>query len=156
MLNYYNGELLGIPLDTRLSAAKMRSDIIKNTGKQKTAVKEKNIQLAEVDESIEYLESVLIFAENAASVEEMMLIRDELSENGYLKRRKDKYQPSKTKSKPCALVSGSGLTILIGRNNKENDRLTFKTADKRDLWFHTKDIPAFLPCDPRDRGTRTR
>jgi predicted ribosome quality control (RQC) complex YloA/Tae2 family protein len=141
VLNYYNGELLDIPLDARLSAAKNAQRYYKKYGKAKTAVKEKNIQLAEVDESIEYLESVLIFAENAASVEEMMLIREELSENGYLKRRKDKYQPSKTKSKPCALVSSSGLTILIGRNNKENDRLTFKTADKRDLWFHTKDIP---------------
>ena len=140
--NYYNGELLDIPLDSRLSAAKNAQRYYKKYGKAKTAVKEKNIQLTEVDESIEYLESALIYAENAASVEEMMLIRSELSENGYLRKRKDKYQPSsKTKLKPCMLVSSSGLTILIGRNNVENDRLTFKTADKRDLWFHTKDIP---------------
>ncbi|MDD2483875.1 MAG: NFACT RNA binding domain-containing protein [Eubacteriales bacterium] len=142
VLNYYDGKVLEIPLDSKISGAKNAQRYYKKYGKAKTAIKEKNIQLEEVSESIEYLESVLSFAENASSLEEMMLIRDELSENGFLRKRKDKYQPSsKTKIKPCTLLTSDGFKILVGRNNKENDRLTFKTADKRDLWFHTKDIP---------------
>ena len=140
--NYYkDGELLAIPLDPRLSAAKNAQKYYKKYGKAKTAVKEKKIQLDEVNEAVEYLESVLSFAENADSMEEMMLIRDELAENGYLKRRKDKYQPSRAKLKPTVYLTSDGFKILVGRNNRENDKLTFKTADKRDLWFHTKDIP---------------
>jgi len=142
VLNYYDGTPIDIPLDPKISASKNAQRYYKKYGKAKTAVKEIQNQLLEVDDSVEYLESVLIFAENAANFEETLLIREELVENGYLRKRKDKYMPSsKVKNKPISYATQEGLTILVGKNNKENDRLTFKTADKRDLWFHTKDIP---------------
>ncbi|PWM66137.1 MAG: hypothetical protein DBX38_05830, partial [Eubacteriales Family XIII. Incertae Sedis bacterium] len=83
------------------------------------------------------------FAANASSVEEIEELRNELVENGYLRRRKNAFRPgaAKNKTAPYEYHTSDGLRILIGRNNKENDLLTFKTAGSKDIWFHTKDIP---------------
>ena len=139
--NYYTGEPLVIPLDTRYTAAKNAQNYFKKYGKSKTAVKEKKLQLEEVDNDIKYLESVSAFADNASSVEETEALRDELVENGYLRRRKNTFQTARNKSVPCEYHTADGYRVLVGRNNKENDLLTFKTAGSKDLWFHTKDIP---------------
>ena len=93
---------------------------------------------------IEYLESVYSYAERAASVEEVDLLRAELTESGYLRQRKSRTKgarPGKTKPKPHSYTLPSGATVLVGRNNKENDFLTFKRASSTDIWLHTKDIP---------------
>jgi predicted ribosome quality control (RQC) complex YloA/Tae2 family protein len=68
-------------------------------------------------------------------------IRQELTELGYLKRRKVTGKPVKTKLKPYEYTTSDGFRVSAGHNNKENDYLTFKLADKKDIWFHTKDIP---------------
>ena len=84
---------------------------------------------------------MLAYVENAGTLEEIEEIRQELAEGGYLRRRKNDYRHSKSKLQPYAFTASDGSRILVGRNNKENDHLTLKTADKKDLWFHTKDIP---------------
>lgn len=141
VLNYYNNKQLEIPLDPRFSSSQNAQKYFKKYNKTKTAIKEKNIQLVETNESIAYLESVLSFIENADTIEEIEGIRQELIENNYLKKQKKHVQYSKSKLKLCSYFTTDGFQLLVGRNNKENDRLTFNLADKKDLWFHTKDIP---------------
>jgi predicted ribosome quality control (RQC) complex YloA/Tae2 family protein len=141
VLNYYDNKEIDIPLDTRLSPSKNAQKYFRRYNKLKTAIKEKNIQLDETNQYIEYLESVLTFAKNADTVEDLEGIRQELIEGGYLRNRKSNVRRTESKPKPLAFTSSDGFRILVGRNNKENDLLTFKIADKTDIWFHTKDIP---------------
>ncbi len=142
--SYYDGSTVEIPLDPKYSPARNAQNYYKKYGKSKTALKEKQIQLDETMAEIEYLESVYAYAERAASVEEVDLLRAELTESGYLRQRKSRAKgarPGKTKPKPHSYTLPSGATVLVGRNNKENDFLTFKRASSTDIWLHTKDIP---------------
>ncbi len=141
VLNYYENQEVSIPLDPRYSPSQNAQRYFKKYSKARTAVREKKLQLEEANLSIGYLESVLAYVENADTLDEIEEIRQELAEGGYLRRRKNGYRPSKSKLQPYAFTAGDGSRILVGRNNKENDQLTMKTADKKDLWFHTKDIP---------------
>ncbi|MFA5635062.1 MAG: NFACT RNA binding domain-containing protein [Anaerovoracaceae bacterium] len=141
VLNYYDDTEVEISLDPRFSPSRNAQRYFKKYSKAKTAVREKKIQLEEANHSIGYLESVLAYVENADTLEEIEEIRQELTEGGYLRRRKSGYRLCKSKLQPRAFTTSDGSRILIGRNNKENDQLTLKTADKKDLWFHTKDVP---------------
>lgn len=141
VLNYYDGSTVKIPLDPRFSPAKNAQQYFKRYGKAKTAVKEKQIQLAENDEDISYLESVLTYLNNTDSVEEIEALRGELAETGYIRKRKSGFKEKKYKAQPHRYTLCDGTQVLVGRNNKENDLLTLKTASKNDLWLHTKDIP---------------
>lgn len=76
-----------------------------------------------------------------ASPSDIEEIREELAEQGYLKMRNSKRKKKPTKPSPEQFVSSSGIPISVGKNNKQNDYLTFKIAKKTDIWLHTKDIP---------------
>lgn len=141
LLNYYDQTTITVPLDPRLSPVQNAQKYYKKYAKAKTATIEKNIQLKETDQDISYLESVLAYVEQASSVEEIEDLRQELVEIGYLKKRKNQYKPAKTKASPITYQTSDGFQVLVGRNNKENDLLTFKRASAKDLWFHAKDIP---------------
>lgn len=142
VLNYYDGNQLDIPLDPKFPPSKNAQNYYKKYGKSKTAVKEKKVQLEEVGREIEYLESVVSFIDRAASIEEVDLIKQELIESGFIRFRKTKKEQKKaSKPKPYSYTISSGKTVLVGRNNKENDWLTLKKASGTDMWFHTKDIP---------------
>ena len=133
--------MMTIPLDSRFSAAKNAQRYFKKYSKSKTAIVEKKIQLDETEKEISYLDSVLTFIDNAQTSEDLDDIRAELVESGFLRRRNTKDKPRKTKTDPIEYVTSSGKKLLVGRNNKENDILTFKTASSKDIWLHTKDIP---------------
>lgn len=141
--NYYDGSEVTIPLDPRFSPNKNAQSYYKRYGKSKTAIKEKKIQLEENQESIDYLESVLTFLNNTDSIAEIEEIRSELEETGYVRRRRqsNRSKQKKFKANPHHYETSDGFKLLVGRNNKENDVLTLKTASKNDYWFHTKDIP---------------
>ena len=141
VVNYYDNSTVKIPLDERHTPAKNAQQYFKRYGKAKTAVKEKQIQLEEVDDDIKYLESVLSYLNNTDSVEEIEALRTELIETGYIRRRKTTFKEKKYKPQPHRYETTDGFTVLVGRNNKETDYLTLKTASKADIWFHTKDIP---------------
>ncbi len=141
VVNYYDNSTVKIPLDERHTPAKNAQQYFKRYGKAKTAVKEKQIQLEEVDGDIRYLESVLTYLNNTDSVEEIEALRTELVETGYIRRRKTTLKEKKYKPMPHKYETSDGFSVLVGRNNKENDYLTLKTASKSDIWFHTKDIP---------------
>ncbi|MBK5261297.1 MAG: NFACT family protein, partial [Peptostreptococcaceae bacterium] len=139
--NYYDNTEITIPLDKRLSPSKNAQLYFKKYGKSKTAVKEKTLQLEEVALDIEYVESVASFLEGASSLEEIEAIRTELVASGYLRKRKTTAKPSKSKLGSYTFTTKDGFRVLVGRNNVDNDILTFKTASPKDIWFHTKDIP---------------
>ena len=141
VLNYYENQTILIPLDPRFSPSQNAQRYFKKYNKAKTAVTEKNNQLQEANNDIAYLESVLTYIDHAASIEEIEELRQELTEGGYLRKRKNHFKPAKSKPAPYQYTTSDGFRILVGRNNKENDILTFKTASGKDLWFHTKDIP---------------
>ena len=150
-----------IPLDIRYAPAKNAQLYFKKYSKSKVALKEKQIRLEETDKDIAYLESVADLAERAQEVSELAALKEELIETGFVRRRKQSKAPGKGKKEkpqPFVYKSSSGLDILAGRNNRENDYLTFRVAGRNDLWFHTKDIPGshvILFCrnkEPDDRS----
>jgi Predicted RNA-binding protein homologous to eukaryotic snRNP len=141
VLDYYKNENVSIPLDPRFTPSQNAQRYYKKYSKAKTAVTEKKIQLEEANHDISYLESVLSYIDKAVSVEEIEELRQELIEGGYLRKRKNNFKPMKTKPAPYQYTTSDGFRVLVGRNNKENDILTFKTASGKDIWFHTKDIP---------------
>ena len=141
VLNYYDGSTVTIALDERFSPAKNAQNYFKRYGKSKTAVKEKQVQMDDTDQDIQYLESVMTYLQNTDSVEEIVALREELVETGYMRKRKVTFKEKKYKPKPYHYKTSDGFAVLVGRNNKENDHLTLRTAVKTDYWFHTKDIP---------------
>lgn len=143
VINYYDGSTVTIPLDPRLSPSKNAQQYFKKYGKAKTAVKEKQLQLRTNESDIKYLDSVMSYLKNASDVSEIEALRRELEETGYLRKRKipGGFKEKKISSKPYRYILPRGCEVLVGRNNRENDILTFKTASSRDIWMHTKDIP---------------
>lgn len=139
--SYYDESNVRIDLDVRFSAAKNAQIYFKKYAKSKTAAKEKFLQLKETQKDIDYLDSVISCIPLSETYEELDTIRSELSNLGYIKTSKTKTKRTKTKTKPKKYKTATGLEIMVGRNNTENDYLTFKAASKTDLWFHTKDIP---------------
>ena len=143
LTNYYDGSQVEIPVDPRFSPSKNAQIYFKKYGKSKTAVKEKQLQLETNSREIEYLDSVLSYLENAEELSETDALRKELEDTGYIRRRKvpGGFKEKKFKAEPHKYTLKDGSTVLVGRNNKENDFLTFKTASSKDIWLHTKNIP---------------
>lgn len=141
VISYYDGSEVTIPLDARFSPSKNAQNYYKKYGKSKTAIKEKGLQLEETKKDIDYLESVLLYASDAETEDEIGDLRDELFENGYIKKRPVIKLRRRSKPEPISYVLPSGMNVVVGKNNKENDYLTTKLAKHGDLWLHTKDIP---------------
>ncbi len=130
-----------VTLDTRLSPSANAQRYYKLYTKAKTAREVLAEQVLLTEAELTYMESVEAFLTRAETEADLAEIRDELCKAGYGARMK-KYTPSKNlKARPLEFVSPSGYRVLCGRNNLQNDLLTFRIAEKGDLWFHTKDIP---------------
>lgn len=137
--NYYTNEKITIALDKSLTPNQNAQRYFKKYQKLKEAVKHLTGLIEETKHTITYLESVETSL-NHASISDIADIREELVETGFVKRRtKDKRHKRK---KPEQYLASDGKTIImVGRNNLQNDELTFKMAKKGELWFHAKDIP---------------
>ncbi|HFI0273547.1 TPA: NFACT family protein [Streptococcus suis] len=137
--NYYTGQELEIELDVALTPSQNAQRYFKKYQKLKEAVKHLTSLIGETKATIVYLESVDTML-GQASLAEIDEIREELIETGYLKRRhREKIHK---RQKPERYLATDGKTIiLVGKNNLQNDELTFKMAKKGELWFHAKDIP---------------
>ena len=140
--NYYDENCadVDIPLDVRLSPQENAARYFKQYAKAKTAEKYLTAQLQRGREELQYLESVLQELAQAESEQDFNDIRTELTDGGYLRGRGKKQPGFQRASKPREFRSSAGLRILVGRNNRQNDRLTTKDADKRDIWLHTQEI----------------
>lgn len=137
--NYYTSEKITIVLDKALTPNQNAQRYFKKYQKLKEAVKHLTGLIEETKETIQYLESVET-ALSQANLTEITEIREELIQTGFIRRRqREKIQKRK---KPEKYLATDGKTIiLVGRNNLQNDELTFKMAKKEELWFHAKDIP---------------
>lgn len=138
---YNNNEAVRIKADPALSPSANAQKYFKEYRKAKNAEKLLGELIEQSEQELAYLESVIDAVNRADGYTELAEIRNELYEQGYLKRAKnDKVKKIKPLS-PLEYVSDDGYTILVGRNNIQNDILTFKTAAKDDSWFHTQKIP---------------
>lgn len=138
--NYYTGETVTIPLSPRKTPIENAQSYYTKYNKAKNALVMIVEQKKKAEDEIEYFEMLSQQVQQAspADIEE---IREELAEQGYLKMRASKKKKKATKPMPEKFVSSSGIPISVGKNNKQNDYLTFKLAKKSDIWLHTKDIP---------------
>ena len=140
--NYYEDGCppMDIPLDVRLGPQENAARYFKQYAKAKTAEKILTEQLGKGREELTYLESVVQELSQAEAEQDFNDIRAELESGGYLKNRGKKQPGFQRASKPRQFVSSAGLRILVGRSNRQNDRLTAKEADRRDIWLHTQKI----------------
>ena len=137
--NYYTNQPITIALDKALTPNQNAQRYFKRYQKLKEAVKYLTELIEETKATIRYLESVETVL-NQAGLDEIAEIREELIQTGFIRRRqREKIQK---RQKPEKYLASDGKTIiLVGRNNLQNDELTFKMARKEELWFHAKDIP---------------
>lgn len=151
--NYYeNNKLTSIPLDIKYTPSVNAKRYFKKYNKLKNELKIVTIQKEETQRELSYIESIVYELEASSTIEEIASIFEEISENvifkdkiSYKNKNNSKIKKSKlTKNKNVSFnplkYTIDGYTLLVGRNNKENDYLTLKYAKKTDLWFHTKDI----------------
>lgn len=137
--NYYTGEKIIISLDKALTPNQNAQRYFKRYQKLKEAVKHLTSLIEETRTTILYLESVETSLAQA-SLTEIAEIREELIQTGFIRRRQR--EKIHKRQKPEKYLATDGQTIiLVGRNNLQNDELTFKMAKKDELWFHAKDIP---------------
>ncbi|MCH3958586.1 MAG: NFACT family protein [Selenomonas sp.] len=134
------GETITIPMDQRFGLVQNMQNCYKKYDKLKRAQELLRVQRQECEANITYLESIEASLLASASLAEIAEIHNELVESGYL-REKLKRRNNDKPSHPFHFETPDGLTILVGKNNYQNDKLTFKTASFNDTWFHTKDIP---------------
>ncbi len=140
VINYYDQQPITIELDKNLSPQDNSQVYYKKYNKLKSAKNHLTDQLGHAKQEIEYLESILSSIANSLELENLSMIKEELVQQGYVKKkgfRKEKILVSK----PHHYVSETGFDIYVGKNNVQNDQLTFKTSSNSDIWFHTKDIP---------------
>ena len=139
--NYYEEDRpITIKLDPALTPNQNAQKYFHRYQKLKNAVKLIGKQIEEAKNEIDYLESVLSQLEIAGPMD-IEVIKEELTAEGYLKKKSSKKQKRKKPSHPDQYLSTDGTLILVGKNNLQNDQLSLKTAKKTDYWLHAKNIP---------------
>lgn len=139
-MNYYNQETMRIPLDPTLSPTENAKRYFEKYGKLKRTFEALSELTQEVKSQIDHLESIAASLDIAVREEDLAQIREELVESGYL-RRKAGSDKHRAVSKPFHYVSSDGFHIYVGKNNYQNDQLTFQFATGNDWWFHAKHMP---------------
>ena len=149
LLDYFDpsGGEVEIPLNPRLSVYENAQCYFRRYTRAKRVLEATTPQMDMTQSDLEYLEQVATTVEQAGSQEELRIIRDELVEEGYLEevqrdKKKSKAKRVSSKISPSPLsFTAEGFTILVGRNNAENDFITMKIARPQDVWMHARGIP---------------
>ena len=139
--NYYTNEEITIPLDENMGAVDNAKRFFEKYAKLKRTFEALSIQIEETRQEISHLDSISNALDIARHEEDLATIRRELSEYGYMKRQaasQGKGSKKPAKSKPLHYISSDGFDIYVGKNNYQNDELTFKMATGNDWWFHAK------------------
>lgn len=139
-LNYYTNEMITIPLDPTLSAGENAKKYFERYGKLKRTNEALLALTKETKAEIDHLESVITALDIARGEEDLTEIREELVESGYIRRRGGGKR-ARTTSRPFHYVSSDGFHMYVGKNNYQNEALTFQFATGGDWWFHAKGIP---------------
>lgn len=151
-LNYYTNEMVTIPLDPEMNPQENAKKYFDKYSKMKRTYEALSELTKQVKEEIEHLESISTALDIALQEEDLVQIKEELTENGYI-RRKGGSKKEKVTSKPFHYISSDGFHIYVGKNNYQNDELTFKFATGNDWWFHAKNMPGshvIVKCDGVD------
>ena len=141
--NYYdeNGGSVEIPLDTRLSPSQNAQKYYKKYNKCKNAKKVLTEQIEIAEGELAYLATVAVSLEHAETESDLAEIRAELAHSGYAQRLHTSKIQKTPAGKPLEFRTSGGYTVFCGKNNTQNDKLTFRVAAKNDLWFHVKSAP---------------
>ena len=139
-LNYYTGEELTIPLDPVKTPQENAQKYFARYNKQKRTYEALTELISETGDEIRYLESVESALDIALYEEDLTQIKEELSQAGYIRRRQQK-KKAKILSRPLHYVSSDGYHMYVGKNNLQNEELTFHFASGNDWWFHAKGVP---------------
>ncbi len=138
-LNYYTDETITIPLDKDLSPTENAKKYFERYNKLKRTFESVTEQIKLTKSEIEHLESIAMSLDIALSEDDLMQIREELVEYNYIKKHRSG-KKQKIKSKPFHYLSSDGHHIYVGKNNYQNEELTFQFANGSDWWFHAKGI----------------
>lgn len=139
-VNYYTGEPVAIPLDPMLSPSDNAKKYFEKYGKLKRTYEALSELTQQVKREIDHLESISASLDIALQEEDLVQIREELIESGYI-RRKGGAKKVRITSRPFHYLSSDGYDMYVGKNNYQNDELTFRFANGSDWWFHAKGIP---------------
>lgn len=137
-INYYDGNEITIPLDTQLTAMENAKKYFDRYGKLKRTYEALHVLVEETRAELEHLESISNSLEIARDENDLMMIKEELMDFNYVKRHGQSKKKNKSKSKPFHYISSDGFHMYVGKNNFQNDELTFKFANGKDMWFHAK------------------
>lgn len=138
--NYYTGEMVTIPLEETLTPQENAQKYFDKYGKLKRTYEALSELTKEVKDEITHLESIAAALDIAVQEEDLLQIKEELIESGYI-RRKGGTKKAKITSRPFHFLSSDGFHIYVGKNNFQNDELTFRFASGNDWWFHAKNAP---------------
>ncbi len=139
-LNYYTNEMIQIPLDAQLSASENAKKYFDRYSKLKRTNEALTELTAQTKSEMEHLESIASSLDIALKEDDLVQIKEELKDYGYIRRRGHE-KKQKAKSRPFHYRSSDGFDIYIGKNNYQNEELTFKMANGGDWWFHAKKMP---------------
>ncbi len=139
-LNYYTNEMISIPLDKTKTPQENAQRYFAKYNKQKRTCEALNLWIRETEEDIAYLESVGTSLDIALTEDDLAQIKEELTESGYIRRKFSK-KKVKIKSQPLHYLSSDGFDMYVGKNNYQNEELTFHFATGGDWWFHAKGTP---------------
>ncbi|MCD8335894.1 MAG: NFACT family protein [Lachnospiraceae bacterium] len=139
-LNYYTNEMMTVPLDPTLTVQENAQKYFDKYGKLKRTYEALSELTKETKAEIDHLESVCTFMDMALSEEDLVQVKEELTDAGYIRRH---YAGKKVKvtSRPFHYISSDGYDLYVGKNNYQNDELTFRFASGSDWWFHAKGVP---------------
>ena len=141
VLNYYTNEEIAIPLDPQLTALENAKKYFDKYSKLKRTYEAVTALLEETGSEVEHLDSISTALDIALSEEDLVEIKEELMEYGYIKKRHPGGKKPKITSKPFHYISSDGYHMYVGKNNFQNEELTFKFAAGNDWWFHAKGVP---------------
>ncbi len=139
-LNYYNNEMVSIPLDAAKTPLENAQRYFEKYNKQKRTYEALSHFIQETQEEITYLESIRTSLDIAMNEDDLAGIKEELIASGYMRRKFTK-RKVKIKNDPLHYISSEGYHMYVGKNNFQNDQLTFTFATGNDWWFHVKQAP---------------
>ena len=140
-LNYYTNEMVTIPLQEDLTAHENSVKYFERYNKLKRTYEALSKLTLETKEEIDHLESISNSLDIAVSYDDLVQLKEEMIEYGYIHRKGAKGKKEKITSKPFHYISSDGFHMYVGKNNYQNEELTFKLATGNDWWFHAKNIP---------------
>ncbi len=143
-INYYTNEEIAIPLDKDLTPSENAKKYFDRYNKLKRTFEALSKQITETKDELDHLESISTSLNFALSEDDLVQIKEELIESGEMRRKSSGNKPTKKQkinSKPFHYISSDGYHIYVGKNNFQNEELTFKFATGNDWWFHAKQMP---------------